>query len=140
MKFILFWLVLSIVFLIIEAMTTALVSVWFFVGSLLALITAYLGFGPFTQTVVFLLGCLITLIVLKPLRSKFLEKDIVPTNLDMIIGKEGEVAQSTTENENLVKVQGKVWSAITKDGETLLPGEKVRVLEIKGVKIIVEKI
>ena len=69
-----------------------------------------------------------------------LEKMLVKkekTNLDRVIGMRGVVTEyidSDTVGE--VKVDGKKWSAVSKD--KLKVGDKVKILKIKGVKVEVE--
>ena len=38
-----------------------------------------------------------------------------------------------------VNVRGKIWSAVSKDGDDILENEKVKILSIDGVKLIVER-
>ena len=49
-------------------------------------------------------------------------------------------AVDNVEGRGAVKVDGKVWSARSEHGETLEPGDLVRVLRIEGVKLYVEKL
>ena len=60
------------------------------------------------------------------------------TNLDRVIGMKGVVTENISELKvGEVKVDGKRWSAISKD--FLEKGSLVRILKIKGVKLEVER-
>ena len=81
------------------------------------------------------------LIFTKPLVKKFVkEKDIIPTNVYSIIGKEGIVVESidTINGVGKVKVNGELWSATSL--ENIEKGTKVKVLKVNGVKLEVEKL
>ena len=134
-----FWLAAGIFFLVVEAATPALVSVWFALGAFGALITALLDAQLWVQIMVFLIITAIALVATRPLAKKYLDKKHVPTNADMVIGKEGIV---TEEVDNLsargaVSCMGKEWTARSLDDRVLTKGSKIIVHSIEGVKLIV---
>ena len=134
----LIWFVVFIVMLVIEILTVNLVSIWFAIGALSAMLTAYFTESIFIQIVVFILVSIISLLITKPLVKKFKGFDITPTNSDRVIGKTGEVIKRIGKNNyGEVKIFGNTWTATSK--EELEVGEKVKVLNIEGVKLIVEK-
>lgn len=134
-----FWLAALIVFGVVEALTAGLVSIWFAIGSLCALIAAALHADLWIQITVFLVASVISLLLLRrAVSSKLLAT--TPTNSDMLIGDIGVVI---TEIDNLketgeVRIQGKIWSARSANSEIISPDSTVRVLAIQGVKLIVE--
>ena len=65
------WLVLMLVFLVAEGATAAMVSLWFVLGSLAALVTSLLGGEVWLQFVVFFLVSAVSLGLLRPLSKKF---------------------------------------------------------------------
>ena len=78
------------------------------------------------------------LIITRPIVNKLKSKDNVKTNLDRIIGEDAIVTQDIVKNEvGEVKVDGKRWSAISKN--ICLKGDIVKILRIDGVKLVVEK-
>ena len=134
-----FWLVAAVFFLIVEAATPALVSIWFALGAFVALIAAFFGAQLWIQILLFLVASAVALVVTRPLAKKYLDKKHIPTNADMVIGKEGVV---TEEINNLsahgaVSCQGKVWTARSLDEKILAEGTKIKVHSIEGVKLIV---
>lgn len=132
------WFVLIFAFLIIEALSFNLITIWFAFGSLCAFISTYFTDNLIIQIVVFTFFTIISLIFTKPLLDKFINKNVTKTNIDMIIGKIGIVTKEINElSPGRVKVSGKEWMAIS--NSHIDEGKKVRVLKIEGAKIIVRE-
>lgn len=132
------WLILIFAFLIIEALSFNLITIWFAFGSLCAFISTYFTDNLIIQIVVFTFFTIISLIFTKPLLDKFINKNIIKTNIDMIIGKVGIVTKQINElSPGRVKVSGKEWMALS--NSHIDEGKKVRVLKIEGAKIIVRE-
>ncbi|MCI6265634.1 MAG: NfeD family protein [Erysipelotrichaceae bacterium] len=132
-----FWLVLIILLGFIEAITVNLVSIWFIISGLLALILSFLTDNFIFQFGVFvIIGILLMLTTRKSLEKKLVKKE--KTNLDRIIGMKGVVTEKIDElTIGEVKVDGKHWSATSK--EPLEKGEVVKILKINGVKVDVKR-
>ena len=98
--------------------------------------------GFVVQFVLFTAVSAVLLGALWPLRRKLLEKRRPRVNLDRVVGMTAVVTEAVdnVEGRGAVKVDGKVWSARSEHGETLEPGDLVRVLRIEGVKLYVEKL
>lgn len=137
-----FWVVMIVVFLIIEALTAGLATIWFAVGSLAALIAALFGAQIWLQVVWFVVVSVVTLIATRPLVKKYVTPKIQPTNADMIIGQEGLVTEAidNAAGSGAVAVAGKVWTARSENGEPIALGELVRGVRIEGVKLYVESV
>lgn len=137
------WVILLAAFIIIEAATAQLVTVWFAVGSFAALVTSFFTDSILIQVVVFVIISAITLAVTRPLVKKMTKTQKQPTNADMYINQEGIVTEeiNNIEATGLVKVKGSVWTARTEDdGFTVPVGTHVNVVKIEGVKLIVSPI
>lgn len=139
---IVFWVVALVVFLIVEAVTAGLVSIWFVFGSLIALLCAALGAAVWLQIVWFIVVSVATLVLTRPLVKRYVDNRSVATNADRNIGR---TAVCTERIDNLaatgaVQLGGVVWSAHSADDSvTVEPGERVTVRAIEGVKLIVER-
>lgn len=134
-----FWLALFVVFLIVEANTVALMSIWFASGALVAMIASLLGAEIWLQAVLFLVVSAVLLACLRPLVRKRFKPGITRTNVDALIGSQGYV---TAAIDNLtacgqVKLNGMEWSARSTNGENIPEGTLVRVDKIEGVKAFV---
>ena len=137
-----FWVVALVVFLIVEAVTAGLVSIWFVFGSLVALICAALGAAVWLQIFWFVIVSVATLVLTRPLVKRYVDSRSVATNADRSIGRTAVVTERI---DNLaatgaVKLDGVVWTArSTDDAVAIESGERVTVRAIEGVKLIVER-
>lgn len=137
------WVALLALFIIVEAATAQLLTIWFAVGSLAALITTFITDNIIIQVIVFVVVSAIALAVTRPLVRKMTQAKKQPTNADMYIGKEAVVTEdiNNLEAKGLVKVGGSVWTARTEvDNYTIPAGSHVTVIKIEGVKLIVRPI
>lgn len=137
-----FWVAALVVFLIVEAVTAGLVSIWFVFGSLVALICAALGAAVWLQIFWFVIVSVATLVLTRPLVKRYVDSRSVATNADRSIGRTAVVTERI---DNLaatgaVKLDGVVWTArSTDDAVAIETGERVTVRAIEGVKLIVER-
>ena len=83
------WLVLLVVFLIVEAFTVATVSLWFAGGALAALLAALVGGPVWLQAVLFLAVSAVLLACLRPLVRKHFTPKIHSTYVDAVVGRRG---------------------------------------------------
>lgn len=135
------WLSCIVGFGILEAVTAGLISIWFVVGGIAALLCAILGVGTLFQVVVFLAVSAAALIITRPLLRRYTTGTAVPTNADRVIGLSAKVTE-TISNENstgAVYVDGKTWTARSSDNNVIPAGEQVYVEKMEGVKLFVTK-
>ena len=137
------WLVAMIVLLIVEGMAPGLVSIWFALGALAAMISAMLKAPLWLQVVWFVAVSALSLLLTRPLAKKYVNAHTTATNADMAIGRDCVVAEEidNIRGTGAVTVGGKIWTArmASPDGKAA-KGETLRVLRIEGVKLIVEEI
>ena len=134
-----FWLIVMVLFLVVEAATVGLVCIWFAVGSLAALLAAMCGAQLWLQIVLFLVVSAATLYFTRPLVKRYVNSKVEPTNADMVIGKECRVTE-TVDNiagTGAVYVDGKTWTARSENDEVIPEGTLVTAKSIDGVKLIV---
>ena len=133
-----FWLILVIVLSFVEIATVNLVSIWFVASGIVAMILSFFIEDTAIITTIFILLGMLLLVISRPIVNKLRSKDNEKTNLDRIIGETAIVTEDIKKNVvGEVKVDGKRWSAVSK--EKCLKGDTVKVLKIDGVKLIVEK-
>ena len=133
------WLALMVVFLVAEACSVSLVSLWFAVGSLGALIASTLNAPLWAQVLIFIVISGTLLACLRPFVKKFIKPKVTATNADSVIGSEGYV---TEDIDNLsargqVKLGGMFWSARSTSGNPICKDTKITVDRIEGVKVFV---
>lgn len=132
------WLVLAIVLGLIEVFTVNLVSIWFVISSILAMITSMFTDNLYIQIGVFVIVGILLMPLSKKIYSK-IKKNNISTNVDRIIGMTGIVTEDITKDTiGEVKVDGKRWSAYSRDN--INKGEVVKVVKINSVKLYVERI
>jgi len=137
-----FWLVAMVVLLAVEAAVPGLVSIWFAVGALAALLSSLFGAPLWLQLLWFVVVSVLALWLTRPLVKKYVNSRVQPTNADSLIGRDCVVTEEIDNIRGLgaVKVRGQVWTARTgSDDEKAAVGDVVRVLRIEGVKLIVKK-
>lgn len=135
----LFWLALMIFFIIVEANTVTLVSIWFAAGALVATVTALLSGPIWLQTVLFFAVSALLLACLRPLVRKYVRPKVTATNVDAIIGSTGYVTApiDNIAAEGQVKLGAMEWSARSTSGEPIPEKTLVKVDRIEGVKAFV---
>lgn len=133
------WLIVMVVAIGAEAASLGLTSIWFAFGALAAWLVS-LAVGSFMiQITVFLLVSLALLIGIRPFAVKGLKIGRHRTNADALIGQQGFVLKQIEplSRTGQIKVNSQIWTAVS--DATLAVGEKVRVLEIQGVKLVVKR-
>lgn len=133
------WLVLLAAFLALEAATVTMVSLWFSVGSLAALVVTLLHGPVWLQILVFILVSAVLLLLLRPLVRRYVNPKLTATNADALLGTGGlvSVAIDNLSGTGQVKLGGMVWTARSSTGAPIAEGTRVVVDRIEGVKVFV---
>ena len=133
------WLILLIVFVLAEAATVSVVSLWFAAGALVALVAALLGAQVWLQILLFVLVSAALLIALRPVTKKLFTPKLTPTNVDAVIGKEGLVLEAidNVQATGRVKLGANEWAARSTDGQPIAAGTRIRADRVEGVKLFV---
>ena len=133
------WLAVVVIMAIAEGMTAQLVSIWFVVGGVAALIASVCSAPIWLQVALFIAVTLLTLTVTRPFVKKLMRFQKTETNADRYIGSDGLVILEINNElgQGQVNVSGSIWSARTVDGTVLPVGSKVKVECIEGVKLMV---
>ena len=137
------WLAAIVLFVIIEINTMALTTIWFAGGSVAAFLAALLGASVKIQLVLFLIVSGILLFFTRPFAAKYINKGTVKTNAASLIGKKARVTVEINNqlSQGAAVVSGQEWTARTEHDEDVIPaGEMVLIKEIRGVKLIVERV
>ncbi len=137
------WLIAAGIFFVAEIITVGFLIFWLGIGALLAMIVSFFTSNIIIQTAVFVISSAILIFATKPLVNRITKNDkTISTNVYSIIGKSGLVIEdiNLVECKGQIKVDGEVWSAICNGNSTIQAGTEVKVLEIRGVKALVEPI
>lgn len=136
------WVAVMALAAFIEAATPMLVSIWFSVGALAAMLAAYFGASLTVQLLLFVFVSIAALVGLRPLARRFIDPHIVPTNADRLLGGEAQVTE-TIDNDRAagaVYIDGKTWTARSADDTVIPAGTQVRIERMEGVKLLVREL
>ncbi|MGN1106205.1 MAG: NfeD family protein [Huintestinicola sp.] len=124
------WIILMVAAVLVEAASFALLSIWFAVGALAALIAAILGAGTGVQIAVFLAVSVILLGATRPLLKRFMPKKYIPTNGELDLGKTAVVIEKIDgmTGTGRVRLEGVDWGAVSADGSVIEEGVSVTVI------------
>lgn len=134
------WLGALVVFGIAEAVTAALVSIWFVGGAAAALLAALLGGPLWLQIAVFSLVSGVLLWATWPLARRMRTR-AVATNLDRVLGRRARVVEAIDDlaGTGAVYVEGKTWTARSGGAAVIPVGSRVTVERMEGVKLFVRE-
>ncbi len=137
------WLILGIVFVIIEIFDPAFFFLSLGIG---AIVTGLLALLPFVQRNIWLQIFLFAIISflaflsMRKLGKRVLANPGPDTNVFALKGRQATVTQAIpVDGRGYVKVGTEEWVAITKDHSALAEGTKVKILDIDGNKLIVKE-
>ena len=136
------WLALMVVFLIAEAATVTITSLWFAAGALVALLAGLLGAAFWLQVVLFIAVSAAMLFALRPIIRKHFTPKLTPTNVDAIIGTQGYVTADINKvaATGTVKLGAMEWTARSSNGAVIPAGTLVKADKIEGVKVFVSPV
>lgn len=133
------WLAIVILLGIAEALTVNLTTIWFVMSGLVSLVLSFFVDNFMIQLGAFVLLGIILLITTKNKLQALVNERKEKTNLDRIVGMQGYVVEKITKrNPGAVKVDGKVWTAVS--DHMISVDTEVKILSIEGVKVRVEKV
>lgn len=136
-----FWLVVTVILVLIELLTVGLTTIWFAGGGVVAMIASVAGADLCVSFILFLVVSIALLLTVRPYAKKQFNVKRTKTNADRLVGQEGIVLEAI---DNItatgrVTVMGQEWAAKTADESKLPVGERVQILSISGVKLIVKR-
>ena len=140
-----FWLIVMVLFLILEMITISLVSIWFVGGSLAAFLVSFVTDRMWIEVLVFLGVSLLLLLLLRPIARKVgvKQKDQIRSGAQALVGKRAFVTESidNLHAKGAVQVNGQFWSAKSSDDDTTIKKDSVVVIkEVDGVRLVVEEL
>ena len=108
------WSILLAVFVVVEAATVNLVTVWFAVGALAALISSAFTRSLLAQVIVFLVVSAVALAVSKPFMDKARHmRPAAPVGLERNLGRQATVVQPVRPQlPGRVQLDGVDWTAV----------------------------
>ena len=135
------WLALIVFFVIAEASTVALVSIWFAGGSFVGLILAALHAPWWLQIIGALLVSGVLLYFTRPIAMQHFNRNRVKTNISSLAGKQAIVTEAidNLQATGQAIVNGQEWSARNVVNNEVIPeGAVVTIEKVSGVKLMVK--
>ena len=134
------WLILVIMFLVIEIATVGLTCIWFAGGSLAGMILSMLDVHIGWQIVGAIIVTAVLLIFTRPFLIKYVTSKQAKTNYEQLIGQTICIRETV---DNLAQtgsalVNGQEWTVRATKEVTLQAGTLAKIIEISGVKLMVE--
>lgn len=135
------WLIIAILFFILEMMGPGFLLFWVGVGALITMIVSLFCDNIVIQIGVFTISSTALLFCTRPFVKKFTKHDTTVTNANSIIGQKAIVTKeiNSLKGTGQIKINGEAWSAKSSKEDIIEEGERVTILNINGVKAIVAK-
>ena len=135
----LFWAILFVMLVIAELCTLQLISIWFAIGSFLAMIASYYDCSILTQSIIFVVSSGVLFAVTFPFIRKYANSKKIATNSELNLGRNAIVIEEINRENGTgrVKLDGVDWSAVS--DEIIEKGVTVIVKQIDGTKLRVVK-
>ena len=140
--YILLWFVVVVFSVIVEINTLQIVSIWFAASGAVSMILASVGCKPEIQIGVFFVLSAILIIASRPIVKKINQSKNENSTVESLVGEEVVVTKIIKIGEiGEIKSKYERYSAIAPwVKEDILPNTKVKILEIRGNKVIVDLI
>lgn len=126
-----------------EILTPTFFIFWFGVGALASALVAFFVGNTIWELVTFIIVSGILVILTRPLVNKISGEQTRKINVDEIIGKNALVLEDINNKAGtgIIKVNGDTWRAFSNDDEIVIKkGEYVKILQVEGAHVVVEKI
>lgn len=133
------WLGIMILFLVVEAFTVGLTTIWFAAGALVAMIACVLGLGTLGQFILFFAVSLVLLIFTRPVAIKYMNPHRIRTNYEDAVDKTVKITErvDNINGTGTAVLNGQEWTArMQQDDMVLEKGELAKVAVVEGVKLI----
>lgn len=137
------WIILLIIFLVVELLTAGLTTIWFAGGALIALILAALGLSIAWQLAAFFVVSFLLLFFTRPFVLKYIKPGKEKTNYEGAIGKQVLVTEKidNLQGTGTADLEGLEWTArMSDDRATLEKGMLGEVVAVQGVKLILKPV
>lgn len=132
----LIWLIVAVIFFVVEAIVPGLVSLWFGISATITMLLSPLVKNMIYEFYIFIILSAILFIITRTFVKSWRKnrKDV----LDRIRGAIVEVKSINDKGLYEIYLDGKNW--IGKSDSSLEIGEKVQVIDIEGIKLVLKKI
>ena len=135
------WLVIAAIMAVAEALSQGLITIWFVVGGVAAFLAGFAGASFTVQIIVFLVVSIVCLVLLRPLIMK--HRRIGEAHEPTLVGTGAIVIERVDEQAQTGRVETPdhmTWMALPADRAPIEEGARVRIVEQRSIKLVVEKV
>ncbi len=135
------WTAVTIVALIVEFATNDLVSIWFSVGGVVAIITSAIFNNFYVDLVAFVAVSALCLAFLRKFVAAKLDNGTKKFNADSFVGKTVKLLTAITKSQvGTAKIASVVYNCKSQNGQPIEQDTDVEVVEISGNTLVVKAI
>lgn len=137
-----YWLIAGFVCLAVEIFTPGFFMACLGIGCFIGALVAVAGGDLTLQAVAMVAGSGLAVALVRPLLSRFIApRAVLATNVDALIGKSGRVVEGIDPHQakGRVVVDGEDWWATSLDQSDIGVDERVRVIQVDGSRLVVER-
>ncbi|MBO4352205.1 MAG: NfeD family protein [Eggerthellaceae bacterium] len=135
------WLAVAAAMAIVEIVSLSLITIWFVAGGLAAFLAGFFGADLTIQIIVFLVVSFACLALFRPLAMK--HRAIGESHESTPVGQEAVVVEPISGEPGVGRVETAdhmTWAALSADGSPIELGARVRIVDQKSVRLVVERI
>lgn len=135
------WLAVAVFFLVVELLTTTLVSIWFVPAAIITCLLTFVIDSVVWQIAIFLVLSAIFMVVARKIYKKHIKKPIddVDQN-EKLLGKAALVTEDTNAISGRILVGDVYWRAVSENGNTIPKGETVVIKSVNGTTLVINKL
>lgn len=135
------WLAVGVLFLIIELLTTALVSIWFVPSAIITCLLSFVVDNLLIQIAIFVVLSAVFMVVCRKIYNKHIKKpvDDVDQN-EKLLGKTATVTEDTNGITGRILVGDVYWRAVSENGDIIQKGETVKIKGVNGTTLVINKL
>ena len=136
------WIIILVLTVIFEILTTDLTSMWFSLGAFAALLLNLFVKDNlwWLQVIIFAVVATVSIIFFKPLLKKKMMNQKAKTNIDALINKTVVVVEPIAPNSpGTIKTEGIEWTAVT-ETDSFEPGDLVEIVSVEGNTFTIKKL
>ncbi len=135
------WLAVGVFFLIVELLTTALVSIWFVPAAIITCLLTFVIDSLLWQIAIFVVLSAVFMVIARKIYKKHIKKSVddVDQN-EKLLGKTAIVTEDTNAITGRILVGDVYWRATSQDGVTIPKGETVIIKGVNGTTLVIKKL
>lgn len=134
------WLVVAVFFLVVELLTTTLVSIWFVPAAIIVCFLTFVVDSLALQIAIFVVLSAIFMVIARKVYKKYIKKPVDDVNQnEKLMGKVAIVTEDTTPISGRIRVGDVYWRAVSENGETIPKDEVVVIKRVEGTTLVINK-